>query len=427
MIVVRGFLVLVVSAFLLLAGGSNTVTLPQPYATPSVYRYPKVIPQPDGAHLRVPPGFQVEVYADGFQCPRFMILGPGGEILVSDSVRAVTPSRTIREPEKNADHDANTGAVYLLTGQKQHRTLAGSLNKPYGLAFWKDYLYIAESESIKRYRYDKKSLSVGPGQEVIEFTGLGGFHWTRTLLFDPTGTKLYVAIGSGSNNTIGEDPRRATICRYNPDGSGFEIFAAGLRNPVGLHWYPGSETLWATVQERDEMGDELVPDFFTHIEAHGFYGWPYAYIGPHPDPFNSGFQLIKHAVKRPQVWTDLPKISHLISTALTPDALLGGHVAPLDYIFYTGNQFPSEYRGGAFVALHGSSNRSKRVGYSVAFIPFRDGKPAGPVREFLTGWMLSPDSDEVWGRPVGLLQLPDGSLLVSDDGGRKIWRVTYKG
>jgi glucose/arabinose dehydrogenase len=181
------------------------------------------------------------------------------------------------------------------------------------------------------------------------------------------------------------------------------------------------------VQERDELGDDLVPDFFTHIQPHGFYGWPWAYMGPHEDPFNTGFNLLKHLIKHPQAAPQVPKISSLVNSTIYPDVLLGAHVAVLDFIFYTGRQFPAEYRGGAFLAFHGSSNRSKRVGYSVAFIPFKDGKPSGPVREFITGWMLGPDREEVWGRPVGLLQLPDGSLLVSDDGGRKIWHVSYTG
>jgi glucose/arabinose dehydrogenase len=219
---------------------------------------------------------------------------------------------------------------------------------------------------------------------------------------------MYVTVGSGSNVDTGEDPRRAAINRYNPDGTGHEIFASGLRNVIGLKWYPGTDTLWAATQERDGLGDDLVPDYFTHVTQGAFYGWPYAYFGPHEDPRNKG--------QRPD----------LVKKTVTPDVSLGAHVAVLDHIFYTGKQFPAEYHGGAFLAFHGSWNRSKRVGQSIAFIPFKDGKPAGPVREFLTGWMLSPDSPNVWGRPVGILQMPDGSLLVSDDGGKKIWHISYK-
>jgi len=209
--------------------------------------------------------------------------------------------------------------------------------------------------------------------------------------------------------STGEDPMRAAINRFNPDGSGHEILASGTRNPIGLHWYPGTDTLWAAVQERDALGDDLVPDYFTHVQPGAFYGWPYAYSGPHEEP--------RHKGERPD----------LVAKTIAGDVLLQSHLAVLDFLFYTGKQFPKEYQGGAFLAFHGSWNRSKRVGYEVGFIPFKDGKPSGPVQEFLTGWMISPESREVWGRPVGIMQLPDGSILVSDDGGKKIWRIRYKG
>ncbi len=388
----------------------NAVSLPAPYATPSVFRFPKVIAKPDGVSLRLPPGFVIEEFASGFRRPRFMTLGPGGEILVADSATASA------KPEG--------GSVYLIAGNER-KTLISHLDRPYGLAFWGKYLYIAEAESIKRYPYDAKLRCVGMGQEVLSLKGQGNFHWTRTLLFDRAGAKLYLAMGSGSNDTIGEDPRRATISRLNPDGSGYEVFASGLRNPVGLRWYPGTDVLWASVQERDNLGDDLVPDFLTHVERHGFYGWPYAYIGPHPDPDNSGVNLAERLLRHPQAVAQAPKIPSLVASALTPDVLLGGHVAVLDFTFYRGHQFPEEYRGGAFLAFHGSTNRSKYAGYSVDFIPFKGGKPTGPPREFVSGWMLSPDRDEVWGRPVGLAELPDGSLLVSDDAANKVWRIRY--
>ena len=394
-----------VSCFSLCA--QNTISLPAPYATPSVYRFPKVVAKPDGAELQLPAGFRIEEFAAGFRIPRFMTLGPGGEILVTESL----PS--------------GRGGVYIV-GATERKPIVSNLDRPYGLAFWGNYLYVAEAESIKRYPYDAKSLRVGPGQEILSLKGLGVMHWTRTLLFDRRAEKLYVAIGSGSNDTIGEDPRRAAIGRVNPDGSGFELFASGLRNPVGLRWYPGTDVLWTSVQERDTMGDDLVPDFFTHVESNGFYGWPFAYIGPHPDPYNSGVNLAEHLLRHPQASLQASKTLSLVNSTIAPDVMLGGHVAVLDFVFYQGRQFPEEYRGGAFLAYHGSVNRSKHVGYSVAFIPFKNGKPCGPPREFLTGWMLSPDRDEVWGRPVGLLELPDGSLLISDDAANKIWRVSYK-
>ena len=366
------------------------VKLPPPFATPSANNRPRVIARPDGAQLRVPAGFDVEVWADGFNVPRFMTLGPGNEILLSDSARD------------------GEGAVYVFEGKERKKIITG-LDRPFGLAFWHDHLYVAETTSVKRYKYDAKAHTAGAGEEVVSLKGFDKGHWTRTVLFDREGKKMYVTVGSGSNVDTGEDAHRAAINRYNPDGSGHEIFASGMRNVIGLRWYPGTETLWAATQERDGLGDDLAPDYFTHVIQGAFYGWPYAYFGPHEDPRNKGQR------------------EDLVKKTVTPDVTLGAHVAVLDAIFYTGKQFPAEYRGGAFLALHGSWNRSKRVGQSVAYIPFTNGKPSGPPREFLTGWMLSPDSQNVWGRPVGLLQLPDGSLLVSDDGGKKIWRISYKG
>ncbi len=393
---------IVLSAAALVCGAivfaASEVKLPPPYATPSANNGPRVVPRPAGAQLHVPTGFSVDVYAENFDRPRYMLLGPSGELLLSDAA------------------DKPGGTIYVVALQKSDGYKAGDrkklitgLDRPYGLALWHEYLYVGEPESIKRYKYDSKAMTAGPGEEVISLQGFGRGHWTRSLLFDGQGQKLYVGVGSASNVSTGEDPRRAAINRYNPDGSGHEIFAAGTRNPIGLHWYPGTDTLWAAIQERDALGDDLVPDYLTHIQQGGFYGWPYAYIGPHADPRNAG--------QKPE----------LVEKTIVPDIPLEpAHVAVLDFEFYTAKQFPAEYRGGAFLALHGSWNRSKRAGYEVAFIPFQNGKPSGPQREFLTGWMVSPDSRDVWGRPVGLLIMPDGSMLVTDDGGKKIWRISYK-
>ena len=369
--------------------------LPPPFHTPSARNRPRVIERPDGASLEVPRGFDVSEYAAGFERPRYMILGPSGEVLLSDNSRE--------------------GKVYVLLDTDkdfqpdERKVLLDGLDRPFGLAFWKDYLYVGKTTSLKRYKYDRASMSVGEGEELVEMSEFGQGHWTRTVLFDPAGEKLYLAIGSRSNVSAGGPPRRAAINRYNPDGSGHEIYAAGTRNPIGLAWYPGTNTLWAAVQERDGLGDDLVPDYFTHIEEGGFYGWPYAYTGPNEDPRRAG------------------EAPELVKKTIRGDVPLQAHLAILDARFYTGSQFPREYHGGAFVACHGSWNRSKRVGYSVIFIPFADGKPTGEVRNFLTGFMRDPASTDVWGRPVGLLQLEDGSLLVSDDGGNKVWRISYTG
>lgn len=376
---------------------SGDVKLPPPFHSPSVNNRPQVIERPDGARLRVPAGFTVEEFAsDVFTRPRTMIYAPGGEILIADSDKG--------------------GGVYLLADKQgrpvppsQRKRILGGLDRPYGMAFWKDYLYVAETTSLKRYKFDAAKLEAGPGEEIVSMKDFGAGHWTRTITFDPKGQKLYLGIGSQSNVSAGENPMRAAIHEYNPDGTGHQFFATGTRNPTTIRFYPGTNTLWASVQERDELGDDLVPDYFTHIERGGFYGWPYAYIGPNEDPRRKG--------ERPD----------LVKKTIVPDVLLGPHVAVIDWVFYQGKMFPERYRGGAFLAFHGSWNRSKRIGYSVAFVPFKDGKPTQRHAEtFLEGWMISPDSREVWGRPTGVLEMRDGSLLVSDDGGRKVWRISYK-
>lgn len=371
------------------------VNLPPPFHTPSANNRPEVISRPENAQLRLPQGFVIEEYAGGFARARYMLEVSPGVVLLTDAV--------------------DDGAVYVLIDKNkdfkldEKRKLITGVYRPFGMAFWKDYLYVAETTSLKRYRFDRNKLTVGPGEEVVSMKDFQRGHWTRSVIFDRRGEKMYLAIGSASNVDAGEPPERAAINRYNPDGSGHEIYASGTRNPVSLRFYPGTDVLWATVQERDGLGDDLVPDYFTQIQPGGFYGWPYAYIGPNEDPRRKG--------ERPD----------LVNKTIVPDVLLQSHTAVMDGIFYTGNQFPKEYRGGAFLALHGSWNRSQRVGYSVVFVPFKDGKPAGEPRDFLTGFMLDPSRREVWGRPVGLLQLYDGSLFLSEDGGNKVWRIRYRG
>ncbi len=363
--------------------------LPAPYATPSVTNPAKVIPRPEGAKLTVPAGFSVEELASGFTRPRFMAEGPSGEVLVSDTVAK--------------------GSVYVLhKGEK--RVLLSGLDRPYGVAFHKDWVYVGEPTSIKRYKYNAKEMTAGPGEEVVALTGYDKGHVTRTITFDKSGSRMYVTVGSSGDLVVGDPEDRAAIDSYTPDGKDRIIYAKGLRNPVGLRFNPVSNVLWTTVEERNELGDGLVADFFTSVKQGGFYGWPYAYLGPHEDP------RIKDADKR----------KDLVAKTIAPELPLEPHCAVLDFIFYTGSQFPAEYRNGAFLANHGSSNRADRVGYSISFVPFKNGKPAGKQRDFLTGWMLGADKQEVWGRPVGLLQLKDGSILISDDGGKKIWHVTYK-
>jgi len=368
----------------------NWKDLPEPFATPSSRNNPTVVAKPEGASLAAPPGFVVEEFMDfaGMR-PRFMMLGPGNEILISDT--------------------SGNGSVFVIKDGVR-TPIIEKLDRPYGLALKGDQLYVAEPTSVKVYHYDAKTMKVtSPGKEIIALTGMGTGHNTRTLAFNRDGSKLYLSVGSQSNINLGEDPMRAAVHRYNPDGTGYETVATGLRNAVGMRFYPGTDDLWVTVHERDELGDDLAPDYATKVEQGGFYGWPIAYIGPHAEPRHKDVDMKK------------------VESTLYPDVILGGHVGPLDIQFYTGTQFPAKYRGGMFVALHGSWNRSQRQGYKIAFIPFKNRMATAGPEDFVSGWMLAPDKKEVWGRPVGLLQMPDGSLLVSDDGGRKLWRISYKG
>lgn len=385
------YLAAALSATAVLTAYAADDKLPPPFATKSVRNAPKVIPRPDGASLAVPKGFKIEEFAADFQRPRMMLLGPSMEILITDSL-----------PKE--------GKVYILTNNgKDRKELVANLDRPFGLAFYKDWLYIAETTSVKRYKYNAKAMTAGAGEEVVNMKDFDKGHWTRCLQFDEAAGKFYLGIGSASNVSTGEPAMRAAIHRFNADGTGHEVIAEGTRNPTSIHFFPGTTTLWAAVQERDEIGDDLVPDYLIQVQKGGFYGWPYAYTGPHEDPRNKGQR------------------KDLVQKTLPPDLILGAHVAVIDFMFYNGKQFPKEYQNGVFAAFHGSWNRADRVGQTLVFIPFKDGKPVGEIKEFLSGWMLGKDKKEVWGRPVGLMQLPDGSILLTDDGGNKVWRISYKG
>jgi glucose/arabinose dehydrogenase len=285
---------------------------------------------------------------------------------------------------------------------------AGDLNLPFGIAFRESYVYIANTNHVVRFRYDPAtSQRSGGAEHVLDLPGMGYHqHWTRSIAFSPDGGKMFVSVGSQSNVSIEGDPRRAAILVADPDGKNARVYATGLRNAVGLLCNPETGRLWAAVNERDNLGDDVPPDYFTSVAEGGFYGWPYSYIGRHVD---------RRVSPRPD----------LVARAIVPDVLLGGHVAPLQFAFYEAQQFPSAYRHGAFIAEHGSWNRRIRNGYQLVFVPFHDGAPAGAPLPFLTGFVPDPTGREVYGRPVGLAVAPDGSLLVSDDAGGLIWRVSY--
>ncbi len=391
--------------------------LPPPFHTPWFRKPTRVVAMPDGHQLTVPPGFTVNLFADKLQFARFMALAPNGDVLLAEPIRGAAKITVLRDADK--DGVAET-----------RETFTTGLNRPFGLAFWKNYLYVGNNDSVVRFTYKPgQTAADGPPEKVadlppsdaaldedtasrlhIDLNQTRGYnHWTRNLVFNPAGTKMYVTVGSSTNATPESDARRAAINEYDPDGTAHRVFASGLRNPVGLAYFPGTNTLWTAVNERDQLGDDLVPDYITSVRDGAFYGWPYSYIGQHVDP----------TVKAPR--------PDLVAKAIVPDVLLPSHSAALGLIFYTGSQFPAEYRHSAFVALHGSINRSKLSGYSVVRVPFGNGKPSGPPEDFLSGFIARDDEDkQAWGRPVGLLQMPDGSLLVSDDGGNRVWRVSYR-
>lgn len=363
--------------------------LPPPFATPSAGNPPIVRGRPKAAALHVPPGFQVTLWAAGFGNPRNMVYAPNGDIFVA-------------EP--------GDGKITVLRGGNpaQRATFASGLDEPFGLAFHGPWLYVGNTGAIVRFPYRNGQVAASGKFELIAKLPPGG-HSTRNVIFNREGTKLYVAVGSQSNvDDETATPMRAAITEMNPDGSGAHVFASGLRNPVGLAWNPASGALWTSVNERDGLGDDLVPDYVTDVHAGAFYGWPFSWLGRNADPRRKGER------------------AGLVAKAIAPAVLLQAHSAGLGIAFYDGTMFPANYRGGLFVAMHGSWNRSQRTGYKVVFIPFSGGRASAGYDDFLAGFSPDPNSRFVWGRPVGILVLHDGSLLVSDDGSGVIWRVTYR-
>lgn len=370
--------------------------LPPPGATASVSNPPRTIARPAGQLPQVPAGFAVTLFANGLDHARELTVGPNGDVFVAES----------REDRVTLLRDADgDGKAEVKT------TVADGFDHPHGLAVRPDGLWVADVEGVWRLDYAPGDIRAGERRRVTPKGALGGSggHWTRNLAFDRSGQHFYVSVGSHAN--IGEEPSpRATIQQFRSDGGGQRTVAAGLRNPVGLTIRPGTDELWTVVNERDGLGDGLVPDYLTRVRDGGFYGWPYSYIGAHPQP--------GYADKAPDQ----------VARAIVPDLLFHAHSAPLGLAFYTGTQFPAEYRGDVFVGLHGSWNAARPVGYMVARVPFRDGKPVGEYQAFATGfWAAGESRAMVWGRPVGIAVARDGSLLVTDDVGQVVWRIAYQG
>jgi glucose/arabinose dehydrogenase len=364
--------------------------LPRPFATRSAGNPPEDATPPKGFLPTVPPGFRINIFAQDFDEPRWLTTAPNGDIFLADT---------------------HGGKIYILrdpqhTGGAQQRIVwATGLDQPFGIIFHDDYVYVGDTNAVLRFKNDSnlpKKLS--DGEKLMDLPR--GGHSTRALVFSADGKHLFVSVGSASNIDIEKDTRRAAITICDPDGKNARLYATGLRNPVGIALEPTTGQLFTSVNERDGLGDDLPPDYFTSVKDGGFYGWPYSYIGDNVDPRVS------------------PQKPDLVARAIIPDVLLGAHRAPLQFAFYTGTQFPASYRGGVFIAEHGSWNRSTRAGYQVAFVPFKDGKPSGDPQPFMTGLIPDPTKGNVNGRPVGVAVAPDGSLLVSDDGARLVYRIT---
>jgi glucose/arabinose dehydrogenase len=377
--------------------------LPAPFATKSAGNDPTIVPRPESVWPQAPKGFKVEMYATGLNNPRLIRTAPNGDFFVAETEKGqIMVFRGI-----TADGKPKITSIF-----------ASELNEPFGIAFYPPgpnpkWLYIGNTNAVVRFPYKNGDLTAsGPAQHLASLPANGRGHTTRDIRFSPDGKTMFVSVGSGSNvndpDTHPEEKDRANILAFNPDGSNMRVYAYGIRNPVGLAIDPKTGELWCSVNERDALGDNLVPDYITHVQKGGFYGWPWWYIGGHQDPRLEG--------KHPE----------LKDKAIVPDVLLQPHNASLEMTFYEGKQFPKEYDGDIFAGEHGSWNRGTRAGYEVIRVPLHQtGHATGEYEDFLTGFVL-PDGN-AWGRPVGVAVAPDGSLMVTDDGSNSIWRVTYTG
>ncbi|WP_281337146.1 PQQ-dependent sugar dehydrogenase [Flavobacterium eburneipallidum] len=398
----------------------DKVVLPEPYATKSSKVFSKVIGWKDNQKPVAPKGFTVSKFASGLANPRWLYVAKNGDVFVAESgTRIPKKKRTDEKDEFFASKAQNFGSANRITMfrdkdndgvyESKYAYLA-NLNQPFGMLVLDNYFYVANTDEILRFPYQEKdSTNIGKPEKILDLPS-GGYnnHWTRNIIANQEGTKIYITVGSESNvaeRGIESEFKRANILEINPDGTGERIYASGLRNPNGLDWAPGTKTLWTAVNERDELGDELVPDYTTSVKEGGFYGWPYSYFGQNVDP--------RHKGARPD----------LVSKAIVPDIALEAHTASLGLTFYRDKSFPKKYRNGMFIGQHGSWNRSVLSGYKVVFVPFKNGKPSGKPEDFLTGFIANIEKQEVYGRPVAVAVLPDGSLLVTDDAAKTIWRV----
>ncbi|HSY62201.1 MAG TPA: sorbosone dehydrogenase family protein [Cytophaga sp.] len=400
-------------------GVSDTASdLPAPYATESVKKFSKALGWKDGQKPTAPEGFVVEKFADKLENPRWLYVLPNGDVLVAEAGTKGALKSAAAFVSGNSKSRLSSGSADRITlfrdtdkdGMPDVRDVfLEGLNQPLGMALVDNTFYVANTDGVVAYPYSKGQTSITAGGKKITDLPANGYnnHWTRNIIADHDGSHLYITVGSSTNiaeKGIEEEVMRANILVMNIDGSDKKVFASGLRNPVGLAFNPYSKTLWTVVNERDELGDELVPDYLTSVQKDGFYGWPYSYWGQHLDPRMKG------------------QGTDLVKKAIVPEVSLGSHTASLGLAFYNHTAFPTQYHNGAFVGQHGSWNRSTFSGYKVVFVPFEKGKPSGEPQDFLTGFIAN--ADEVYGRPVGIVVLPDGSILVADDSANTIWRVS---
>lgn len=396
--------------------------LPAPELNNKTQKLAAVVGWKKGEAPKVPAGFSIEAFADKLDNPRWIYVLPNGDVLVAESNTTGKVSKAekkVKNPSKAERAGTSANRITLLRDSNKdgkvdvREVFLSGLNQPLGMLLLKDSFYVANTDSVLRYPYKSGETKItGKGVKILDLPA-GGYnnHWTRNLLASADASKIYVSVGSGSNvaeHGMENEKRRANILEINPDGSGERIFASGLRNPVGMDLEPTSKALWTAVNERDELGDELVPDYITSVKDSAFYGWPFSYYGAHEDPRLKG--------QNPE----------LVKKALVPDLAMGPHTASLGLAFNKGQSFPEKYTNAVFVGQHGSWNRSKFSGYRVAVVPFKDGKPSGEAEDFVTGFIKDEAKSEVYGRPVGVAFDQGGNLLVADDSGDTLWIVKAK-
>lgn len=407
--------------------GYKTDSLPPPYATPAAKNFSKVIGWTDGKTPIAPAGFTVTKFADGLDHPRWIYVADNGDIFIAESNTIlkgiVKVGSKISRKVRTQGYGVSANRITLFRDsdkngipESRHVFMEG-LKQPFGMLILGNNFYVANTNALLQFPYTPGSTSIPvlSRKEIVSLPDGGGeikknIHWTRNIITNRSKNKIYIAVGAGTNiaeHGLENEIRRANILEVNPDGTGERIYASGLRNPVGMDWVPGTNTLWVAVNERDLLGDELVPDYITSVKEDGFYGWPFAYFGRHEDPR----------------WKDRQQ-PHMVDKTLVPDYPVGSHTASLGLAFYTHKSFPEKYHNGAFVAQHGSWNRSVLSGYKIIFVPFANGKPSGPPEDFLTGFISDLSKAEVFGRPVCVAFLADGSMLVTDDVSNIIWRIS---